>query len=107
MTNGTFHEPVVVHIMPWDEPDFTRVFYLAYIYDHFLLGPTATPYRDTARELLLQGFDRDRLLLMRRFGVEVNQLSYPIGLAAELEVENQANPPFLYPLQQDGPGAVP
>lgn len=100
-------DPVVVHIQPASLADYYRVSYFAFIYNALLLGPTTTPYIDTAIELLALGFDPTRRLLMRRRGVDVNQLSYTIGQAAELEFENQANPPFLYPLGQDGPGAVP
>jgi hypothetical protein len=100
-------DPVVVHIVPSSETDERRIFYNAFIYNEFLLGPTVTPYTDTARELLARGYDGERQLLMRRKGVDVNQLQYTIEHAAELEIENQANPPFFWPLQQDGPGAVP
>lgn len=100
-------EPVIVHIHPWNELDARNLFYLAYVNNVQVAGPTATPYRDTARYLLQHGYDPIRLLLMRRHGVEVNQLEYRIVEAAGLEFENQANPAFLWPLQQDGPGAVP
>jgi hypothetical protein len=100
-------DPIVVHIVPVNEYDERRIFYFAYVFNQLLLGPTLTPYSDTARELLFLGYDPDRVLLMRRTGVEVNQLAYPIDQAAVLEIENQANPPFFWPLQQDGPGAVP
>lgn len=100
-------DPVVVTIQPVSEFDPFRDEYYAFIYNRLLLGPTTTPYIDTARALLTLSFDPDRLLLMRRRGVDVNQLSYTIRNAALLEVENQSNPPFLYPLGQDGPGAVP
>lgn len=100
-------DPVVVHIQPATEADFNRVNYYAFIYNTLLLGPTGTPYIDTANKLLALGYDPDRRLLMRRRGVDVNQLNYTIGEAAALEFEDQSNPPVLYPLGQDGPGAAP
>ena len=100
-------DPVVVTIQPASETDPARDEYYAFVYNAPLLGPTETPYIDTAIELLALGYDPARLLFMRRRGVDVNQLAYTIGQAAQLEVEDQANPPFLYPLGQDGPGTVP
>jgi hypothetical protein len=99
-------DPVVVIIQPVSEFG-ARGTYYAFVYNTLLLGPTDTPYIDTAVRLLTMGFDPARLLFMRRRGVSVNQLSYTIGEAAVLEVEDQSNPPFLYPLGQDGPGTVP
>ena len=100
-------DPIVVHIEPVSEADLDRDSYNAFIYNVFLLGPTDTPYTDTANRLLYLGYDPDRRLLMRRRGVDVNQLAYTVGQAAALVVEDQSNPPFLYPLGQDGPGTVP
>ena len=100
-------DPVVVIIQPANEFDPNRDEYNAFIYNQFLLGPTETPYTDTARELISLGYDPARLLFMRRRGVDVNQLSYTIGEAAALEVEDQSNTPFIYPLGQDGPGTAP
>jgi hypothetical protein len=100
-------DPVVVHIEPVSELDEDRDTYFAFVYNEFLLGPTIHPYVTTARVLLDRGYSPDRKLFMRRRGVNTNQLSYTIGQAAGLEEENQANPPFLYPLGQDGPGSVP
>jgi hypothetical protein len=97
-------EPIVIHIQPFDA---FLIAYYVYLGPTLLLGPTTTPMRDAARELLFLGYDPERLLFMRRRGVNVNQLVYEIGDAADLNFEWQANPPFLYPLQQDGPGAVP
>lgn len=96
-----------MHIEPVGNGDFDRDDYYAFIYNRLLLGPTTTPYSDTARTLLALGYDPGRRLLMRRRGVDVNQLNYMIYYAARLGVENQANPPFRYPVGQDGPGAVP
>lgn len=100
-------DPVIVHIQPASESDTGRDEYFAFVYNALLLGPTETPYIDTANRLLALGFDPYRRLLMRRRGVDVNQLDYTIRQAALLEVEDQSNPPFLYPLGQDGPGSVP
>jgi hypothetical protein len=101
-------DPIVVTIVPASETDERRIFYFVYVYNNLLFPiPTATPYGDAARELLILGYDPHRLLFMRRAGVEVNQLAYPLARAAVLGPENQANPPFFWPLQQDGPGAVP
>lgn len=100
-------DPIVVHIQPVSEADPNRDEYYAFVYNVFLLGPTETPYIDTANRLLSLGYDPGRMLLMRRRGVDVNQLAYRIGVAAQLEVENQANPPSPYPLGPDGPGTVP
>lgn len=98
--------PLVVHIQPVDTTEL--IDYVVYFGPVLLIGtPTPTPYIDAANELLARGYSPDRRLLMRRRGVNVNQLSYRLGEAAALEIENQANPPFLYPLQQDGPGSVP
>jgi hypothetical protein len=98
--------PYVVHIQPVDQTEL--ILYLVYLGPTLLAGPTATPYIDAAINLLnTPGFDPTVPLIMRRRGVNVNQLNYPLGIAAQLGVENQANPPFEYPLQQDGPGAVP
>ena len=74
-----------------------------------LLGTTSTPYIDAANALLALGFDPERRLLMRRRGVDVNQLSYELEEAAALGAENQQIIPAttLYPVGQDGPGAVP
>jgi hypothetical protein len=100
-------DPVVVHIQPVSEFDYARDEYLAFVYNRFLLGPTETPYRDTANALLALGYDPDRQLFMRRRGVDVNQLNYTIGEAAELVVEDQSNARLLYVIGQDGPGTVP
>jgi hypothetical protein len=100
-------DPVVVFIEPAFEHDERRIYYFAFVHNTFILGPTLTPYIDTAKYLIGEGVDPDRKLFMRRKGVNVNQLAYTIGHAAELFVEDQANPPFFWPLQQDGPGAVP
>lgn len=97
-------EPIVIHIQPAGEG---MIDYDIYMGGFFLLGPTPKPYITAARELIADGYDPARKLIMRRRGVDVNQLSYALGDAARLTVENQANPPFLWPLQQDGPGAVP
>lgn len=100
-------DPVVVHIQPVSEADPNRDAYYAFVYNALLLGPTRTPMIDTANVLLSLGYDPGRKLLMRRRGVDVNQLSYRIIDAAQLEVENQSNPPNPYPLGPDGPGSVP
>jgi hypothetical protein len=97
--------PLVIHIQPV-ETEFL-VDYLVYLGPTLLLGPTPTPYIDAARELLSLGYDPARKLLMRRRGVNVNQLEYLLEYAAELGAENQANPPFKYPLEQYGPGIAP
>jgi hypothetical protein len=86
-------EPYVIHIQPVDQ---NLVDYLSFHGQQFLLGPTPTPYIDTAILLVGLGFDYNRLLIMRRRGVDVNQLVYTIGEASELEFENQNNmrPPY-------------
>jgi hypothetical protein len=100
-------DPIVVTIVPADEADPRRILYYAYVYNTLLLGPTTTPYQDTANELLNLGYDPQRILLLRRLGVGVNQLSYKLFRAAVLEVTYLSNPRFFFPLQQNGPGAVP
>jgi hypothetical protein len=97
-------EPVVIHIQPADEG---MLYYNVYLGQRFLLGPTRTPYIDSANTLIGLGYDPYRKLFMRRRGVDVNQLSYLIAVAAELGEENQFNPPNPYPLGPDGPGTVP
>lgn len=99
-------EPLVIRIMALgDHP--ARRFYWVFFNNAFLLGPSFAPYADSARELLALGYDPNRRLLMRRVGVEVNQFNYTLAHAAALENEIVWNPPFFWPLQQDGPGAVP
>ena len=99
-------EPIVIHIQPVDDE---LVDYDVFLGPAFLLGPTSTPYIDAANALLALGFDPERRLLMRRRGVDVNQLSYELEEAAALGAENQQIIPAttLYPVGQDGPGAVP
>jgi hypothetical protein len=96
--------PLVVHIQPVGPQHNV---YDAFVFNRFLLGPTRTPYIDTANVLLNLGYDPYRQLFMRRRGVNVNQMNYTLIQAATLGVEDERNPPFLYPLGQDGPGAVP
>lgn len=97
-------EPLVIHIQPVDA---ALVDYLAFLGPTLLVGPTPTPYISSANELISLGFDPSRKLYMRRRGVDVNQLSYTLGVAARLEVEDQENPPAPYPLGPDGPGMAP
>jgi hypothetical protein len=100
-------DPIVLHIQPVSETDFLRDEYYTFVYNEFLLGPTETPYIDSARELLARGYDPQRRLFMRRRGVDVNQLDFKLIDAAELEVEDQTNFILLYTLGQDGPGNRP
>lgn len=99
-------DPLVIHIQPVEHVHLIR--YLVYFGSVLLIAdPTPTPYIDSANLLLSLGYSGGRQLFMRRRGVNVNQLAYTLAEAARLEVENQANPPFPWALQQDGPGSVP
>src|SRR5215468_4368306 len=87
-------QALYVHIQPVSEFDPLRDEYYAFVYNQLLLGPTETPYTDTARALLALGYDPSLRLIMRRRGVDVNQLNYTLFDAARLEVEDQSNPRF-------------
>lgn len=99
-------EPIVIHIQPIDDD---LIDYVVYLGPLLLLGPTPTPYIDAANRLLYIGYDPERRLLMRRRGVDVNQLNYELADAARLGFENEQIIPAstLYPIGQDGPGIVP
>ena len=47
-------DPIVVHIVPVSQDDLDRDTYNAFIYNEFLLGPTDTPYIDTAQALQMR-----------------------------------------------------
>lgn len=104
-------EAIVVHIQPVDQALIDYIVFLGQVL--LIATPTPIPYTMAAQALLALGYDPARQLLMRRVGVNVNQLSYALGDAALLNVENQQvlNPlirsVFISPIVLDGPGAVP
>jgi hypothetical protein len=88
-------EPVVIHIQHSDEFSYepNQYYYVYYGYPPtLLLGPTQTPYISAAQELIALGYDPNRKLLMRRRGVNVNQLNYTIHYASMLGVEDEQQP---------------
>jgi hypothetical protein len=87
---------VVVHIQHTDEVTYApnQYYNVYYAFPEVLLaGPTQTPYIAAAQALLALGYDPNRKLLMRRRGVDVNQLAYTIHYASQLGAEDEQQPP--------------
>jgi hypothetical protein len=74
--------------------------------DDCILAQSRTPFCDAARKLLDLGFDPAAMLVMTRAGSATVCLRAPLGVAANLTVEESAHGPVFRRYRNGSPSAV-